>query len=224
MVDNNEKIPVIYNCSICQETYDVSKKKPFILDTCGHILCNSCMTCLKKLGENFCPSCKSSFKTISNTLPHLKKPETRAKTELEKIQKLKNNFSTRYIKEISQKSEYFSAIRSQVKSKAQEEISRICLNEEKILVQLNELEENFDSIFNSFSTYDRELVANINCWTPQVTDSNVDNNTVLIERIRKEAENLTNVTEKLKMVIKSLTINIQLIHFTFLVSTLCLLI
>lgn len=199
--EKSEKIPITYDCSICSETYDVSLKKPYILTPCSHILCSSCMSCLKKLGENICPTCKSSFEKIINNLPP--KPEISKKDdaliELAKIKRLKGDFSEYYLDELNQKTLYFERLREQIRKKTQNQMAKLVSDEEKIVNQVNNLENKFDSILMNFSEFDKQLNESIINWQPDI-DQAVDSETtrLIASKIKEENKNLEKVIAKLK--------------------------
>jgi hypothetical protein len=200
-IDKN-KIPITYNCSVCVESYDVNKKKPFILSPCGHILCNSCMTCINKLGENMCPTCKLTYEKTHNNLTSslVSTPDNQVKIELAKIKALKADFLTCYTNEMTQKSKYFQSIRLQVKAKTQQEIAKLHENETKILAKMNELEMKFDGILASFSTFDKNLAEDIEDWEAQIEKSTEHSDSNLSSAIQTEKASLENLIAKLKTV------------------------
>lgn len=198
------KIPISYDCSVCHDTHDVSRKKPIILTPCGHILCISCMKCVQKLGENLCPICKSEFEKASSSLASISESSndyTLAQSELLKIQSLREDFQKFYSDEQAQKCLYFERLRLQVKKKTQENMSKLCQDEMNILSEVSKLEQKFDSILVSFNEFDRDLQRSIRNWEPEIQkladDSGGD---VLTNKIRIEAHTLENVLAKLRKV------------------------
>jgi len=47
------------DCNICNEPFDHSIRKPFVLSSCGH---SNCFSCLKQLKGNKCSQCRATFK------------------------------------------------------------------------------------------------------------------------------------------------------------------
>ena len=47
-------------CSICNECYDETEHKPFLLNPCGHCFC---LKCIKALTKRECPECHGRIKS-----------------------------------------------------------------------------------------------------------------------------------------------------------------
>jgi len=45
MLIGSESYPIILECQICFEEYNIYDKKPLVMD-CGHSVCESCLNCI----------------------------------------------------------------------------------------------------------------------------------------------------------------------------------
>jgi hypothetical protein len=197
------KIPISYDCSVCHDTYDVTRKKPYILTSCSHILCVSCMKCVQKLGENVCPICKSEFEKVSSSLASIKETSddcSAVHSELSNLQRLREELATFYSDESTQKNLYFERLRLQVKKKTQDALSKLCQDEINILSEVDKLEKKFDNILMNFNEFDRDLQKDIKSWQPEINKLDDKNSDVLTNKIRNEANTLKNFLSKLRRV------------------------
>lgn len=203
MNDKSEDVPITYDCSVCSDTYHISKKKPFILTPCGHLICNSCMKCLKKMNETVCPTCKTSIININESLPSdiIQKTSMnmdQVKVNYAKMRHMKNEFFKNFSKERNEKTKYFEKLQLQVRDKTQEAVKKLYENEHNILRQIKNLESKFDKVIVNFTALDDALEKNIKAWEPELTESN--DATMLNKKIIKETEYLEGIVKTFEKV------------------------
>ena len=205
MDDKSEDVPITYDCSVCNDTYKISQKKPFILSPCGHFLCNSCMKCLKKMNETVCPTCKASIEKINENLPQSNVSQQKEPAEMDevnlnfvKMRHLKCEFQRAFSKERSEKNKYFEKLQKQVRDKTQEAVAKLYENEHNILRQIKNLESKFDKILVNFTEFDDVLERNLKAWEPELVKS--ADTEILNQKIIKETKYLEGIMKTFEKV------------------------
>jgi hypothetical protein len=160
-------------CPIGFEVYNDGENKPFTLDSCGHTFC---IKCVQMLSVKLCPQCRKTFDRVHPNYTLIDIITSKSKAELLKIKseeaKIKFKQLEEYLKEFeityrqakSMTEKNLNDLRDDITNCAKNRIDEIVLNKQRLLKQVESLEETSQSELESCVMKHDTLRGKLKTW------------------------------------------------------------
>jgi len=215
-------IDAIYDCIICLERYNDSNRKPNVLYSCGHTICE---VCLESITNNTCPTCRADIERTCINYALIPSNQPVRLSQSVQDDSLWASLKTYMISDVEEKqnilfkakeekTKEYSDIFSELKSKIQNEVDKneknnILIETERLMRKCDEKESEIKSkIENIFLKNEDKIETELKLIKNKVEKRRFELNE--IENFKMRSDHLKNELDKKSNQIRNIKINIKL--------------
>ena len=188
----------IMECEVCLRTFDHSKFKPYVLNTCAH---TACISCISQCTDQ-CPLCETKFSSKNPNWSLLQlvpdsnydKLKNSLKQTLIEVRKLKKDFNLEKNRKLEENTRKINKLKTEIYERFTEIINLIQLNRDKMIEQSKHLETYLSKRMNHIRIDETKLnqieltidsneynEADLVIWNQEATENKLDT----IKQIKK---------------------------------------